>query len=138
MTQPSAGRGNPLAGQVAACGYCLAAGGCGAWAASTLCENRKGTTLMTKCAVSLVAGAMALVSLTGAVYDTLHESQKGFISKRVFEDHIRELNEDFYDAVESGNDSDNYFVLFMDTAKAFDSIAHAFIIAAIQRTGLLT
>ena len=82
-------------------------------------------------------GAQAVVvSITGAVYDSLHESQKGFISGRVFEDHIRELNEDFYDAVESDEGGPNYFVLFMDTAKAFDSIDHDFIIEAIKRSGL--
>ena len=83
--------------------------------------------------------AKAVVSaITPALLATLHPSQKGFIQGRNFEDHICELNEKFYKMVEDGEEGEegeNFFILFMDTAKAFDSIDHAFIHEAIRRTG---
>ena len=81
--------------------------------------------------------AKAVVSaITPALLATLHPSQKGFIQGRNFVDHICELNEKFYEMVEEGEEGDNFFILFMDTAKAFDSIDHIFIHEAIRRTGL--
>jgi endonuclease/exonuclease/phosphatase family metal-dependent hydrolase len=78
--------------------------------------------------------AQAVVNaVTPALYATLDWAQKGFISLRVFEDHIRKLNEDFYSAVE---DKSDFYVLFMDTAKAFDSVDHDFIIASLRHLGL--
>ena len=87
--------------------------------------------------------AKAIVAaITPALLVMLHRSQKGFISTRVFEDHIRDLNERFYEMAE-GTDPPgslpsgrNLYVLFMDTAKAFDSIDHVFVHEAIRRTGL--
>ena len=77
-----------------------------------------------------------VAAITPALLATLHASQKGFVKGRHFEDHIRELNENFYAMLEDGEEGDNYFILFMDTAKAFDSIDHCFIHEAIRRTGL--
>lgn len=76
-----------------------------------------------------------VASITPALLDTLHGSQKGFILGRHFEDHIRDLNDHFYEIVEADGE-DNLFILFMDTAKAFDSIDHEFIHASILRSGL--
>ena len=76
-------------------------------------------------------------AVTPALCATLHTAQKGFVWGRTFEDHIRWLNERFYSVAESkGVDVGNFFVLFMDTAKAFDSIDHAFIHEAVRRSGL--
>jgi hypothetical protein len=47
-------------------------------------------------------------------------------------DHVWELNDNFYSAVE---DEEPYYSLFMDTAKAFDSIHHDFIIAILDKQG---
>jgi ribonuclease HI len=81
--------------------------------------------------------AKAVVSaITPALLATLHHSQKGFVKGRAFEDHIRELNERFYEIAEDEDRLENLFILFMDTAKAFDSIDHDFIHVAIRRTGL--
>lgn len=76
-----------------------------------------------------------VAAITPALLSTLHHSQKGFVKGRCFEDHIRDLNERFYEVVE-GDGDDNLFILFMDTAKAFDSIDHDFIHEAIKRSGL--
>ena len=80
-------------------------------------------------------------SVSDFLFRTLLPNQKGFIPGRSFEDHIRELNELFYKMVESEptsflNSTDNFFVLFMDTAKAFDSVDHSFILESIKRIGL--
>ena len=82
--------------------------------------------------------AQAVVNaITPYLYECLHPSQKGFIPRRVFEDHIRAINEAFYSVVEGDEDDGaNLFILFMDTAKAFDSIDHSFIKTALKRTGL--
>ena len=77
-----------------------------------------------------------MIAITPYLYDCLHASQKGFISRRVFEDHIRAINEAFYSIAEGDADGeDNLFILFMDTAKAFDSIDHAFIMTALKADG---
>ena len=41
-------------------------------------------------------------AITPALCHVLHGSQKGFIEGRIFEEHIRELNEQFYTVVEEG------------------------------------
>ena len=64
----------------------------------------------------------------------LHPAQKGSIRGYQGQDHIKELTEEFYKAVESP--TDQYHVLFADTKKAFDSIHHRFIFAAMVRLGL--
>ena len=77
-------------------------------------------------------------AITPYLYETLEWAQKGFISKRAFEDHIRAINDAFYKVVEGheGAEEDNLYILFMDTAKAFDSIDHDFIMTALRRAGL--
>ena len=82
----------------------------------------------------IIAQAVVL-AITPCLYDSLEWAQKGFISGRAFEDHIRHLNDVFYKAVE-GDADENLFILFMDTAKAFDSVDHSFIMTALKRTGL--
>ena len=80
--------------------------------------------------------AKAIVeAIIPAVCAVLQNSQKGFIKGRFFEEHIRALNEKFYEIAESDEAGENLFILFMDTAKAFDSIDHAFIVTALRRTG---
>ena len=46
------------------------------------------------------------------------------------------MNEHFYEIVEGSNPLAEYYILFMDTAKAFDSIDHDFIHVAVERAGL--
>jgi hypothetical protein len=47
-------------------------------------------------------------------------------------DHLHDLNANYYDKVQANLD---YFILFMDNAKAFDSIHHDFILAALSKQG---
>ena len=60
-------------------------------------------------------------------------AQKGFVPGRVGGDHIRTLNRNFYGCLHRDS---NYFVLFMDTKKAFDSISHDFIHAVLEKYGM--
>ena len=75
--------------------------------------------------------------VVAAVVDTLGDfllpQQKGFVPGRNGADHIRDLNEAFYSAVEN---NENGFALFLDTKKAFDSIYHDFIITILDHIGL--
>ena len=81
--------------------------------------------------------AKAIVGvITPALLYILHPSQKGFVKGRHFEEHIRDLNDRFYEIVEGGDLGSDMFILFMDTAKAFDSIDHDFIFESIRRIGL--
>jgi hypothetical protein len=58
--------------------------------------------------------------------------QRMFLPGRHMTDHLHELNSNYYHNVQSDLD---YFVLFADNAKAFDSIHHDFIIAALTKQG---
>ena len=71
-----------------------------------------------------------------ALKEFIHSTQKGFIPDRESGDHIRELNELFYKALEV-NDSE-LFVLFVDTQKAFDSVDHDFLNAVLGKIGFPT
>ena len=60
----------------------------------------------------------------------LHTNQKGFIPGRNGLDHIRAITERYYTALDS---KQQYFILFLDTRKAFDSIHHTFIHATLRK-----
>jgi hypothetical protein len=75
-----------------------------------------------------------LKCITEALQDFLHPSQKGFIPGRDGADHIRRLNELFYSSVEDMREE--FFSLFVDTEKAFDSIDHEFLFAVLGKIGL--
>ena len=84
-----------------------------------------------------------VLSIGLTLFAHLHKAQKGFVPGRVFEEHLRELNEFFYSMVEGLDDplnplfnGRNFFILFMDTAKAFDSVDHSFILESIRRIGM--
>jgi ribonuclease HI len=75
-------------------------------------------------------------AITPYLQDVLDHSQQGFIPGRSGGRHIRAINDRFYSAVQDPDKQRTSFLLFLDTAKAFDSIDHAFIIAAIKRLDL--
>ena len=72
---------------------------------------------------------LLLTPTTDMVVDT---SQQGFISGRLMSKHLFDLNQRFYDAWKN---EEEYYVLFTDNAKAFDSIYHDFILKVLQKQG---
>jgi ribonuclease HI/exonuclease III len=69
--------------------------------------------------------ARALVILITPIVDTLiDKAQQGFIKGRRMANHLYALNKVFYD---NWSANDEYYVLFTDNAKAFDSIQHDFL-----------
>ena len=71
------------------------------------------------------------------VKQALHKAQKGSLSGYQGYDHIHDITTAFYTAHEDVN-SPNYYNLYVDTKKAFDSIHHQFLVKAVQRLGLPT
>ena len=74
-------------------------------------------------------------AITPAIDHIVSPEQKGFIPGRQGADHIRTLNEDFYSAAMRKR---SHYILFLDTAKAFDSIDHVYIFALLRRVGMPT
>ena len=70
------------------------------------------------------------------IQERLHKAQKGSIAGRQGADHIREITEQFYEAAETSSAKSNFFAFFIDTRKAFDSVRHNFIYAALRHMGL--
>jgi ribonuclease HI len=90
----------------------------------TNCDNR-------------ILAKVLVAAITPALSDPnsgIHQAQKGGISGRQGLDHVRELSEKFYSAAEG--ERDPYYLMFMDTKKAFDSIHHSFIFAVLAHFGL--
>ena len=72
-------------------------------------------------------------TIAPSLADVLHSSQKGFVPGRVGTDHIEALTNSYYSNLSKNK---QYYILFLDTAKAFDSIDHAFIHACLAKIGL--
>jgi hypothetical protein len=79
----------------------------------------------------LVARIMFL-AVVDAAQHLIGDYQKMFLPGRKMTDHLYDLNASYYSAVQKKLD---FFVLFTDNAKAFDSIHHDFIIATITKQG---
>ena len=77
--------------------------------------------------------ARALVLLVTPTADSVTDlAQQGFICGRLMSKHLLDLNQRFYDAWQTGEE---YFVLFTDNSKAFDSIHHDFILKVLRKQG---
>ena len=72
-------------------------------------------------------------SITPAVQKILHNSQKGFIPGRQGSEHIESIVNTYYSKLEKEK---QHYLLFLDTAKAFDSIDHKFIIRVLEKIGM--
>ncbi len=79
----------------------------------------------------LVARVLFL-AVAGASQKLIGDYQKMFLPTRQMTDHLRSLNANYYQMVQ---DKLDYFVLFTDNAKAFDSIHHDFILASLNKQG---
>ena len=80
----------------------------------------------------IVAGVVAdcIMPALDAIIET---RQKGFIRGRRGEDNIIELTDTFYNKL---NKQKQHYFLFIDTAKAFDSLDHDFLFAVLETIGL--
>ena len=90
----------------------------------TNCDNR-------------ILAKIVVHSITPALTDPrvgIHQDQKGGIAGRQGTEHVHGLSEKFYKAAEGGPTP--YYLLFMDTKKAFDSIHHEFIFAVLEHFGM--
>ena len=77
--------------------------------------------------------AKALVyCISDSVDEFIGDEQQLFIRGRQMSRHILDLNKLYYTAV---NDEEQFYILFMDTAKAFDSIDHDFIFEVLEKQG---
>jgi hypothetical protein len=79
----------------------------------------------------LVARVLFL-AVADASQKLIGDYQKMFLPTRRMSDHLRSLNAKYYQMVQ---DKLDYFVLFTDNAKAFDSIHHDFILASLNKQG---
>lgn len=84
-----------------------------------------------------IVAKVVTAAILPALQRKLRACQKGSISGRRGDEHIRELNEAFYKAVEDAS-SEDLFCMFVDTKKAFDSIHHTFIYEALRKIGMPT
>ena len=79
----------------------------------------------------LVARTLFL-AVVDASQKLIGDYQRMFLPGRRMTDHLYDLNGSYYRKVQENLD---YFILFTDNAKAFDSIHHDFIIAALTKQG---
>ena len=59
--------------------------------------------------------------------------QRGFVRGRRGDDNIHEITNTFYDHL---NTQSQHFFLFIDTAKAFDSVDHNYLLSVLAKTGM--
>ena len=73
-----------------------------------------------------------VICLVDAAQDLIGPHQKMFLPGRESTDHIFSLNEEFYS---HWREQKEFFVLFTDNCKAFDSIDHSFILKTLVKQG---
>jgi hypothetical protein len=66
-----------------------------------------------------------------AVLELIHPAQKGFLWGKNGADHTLDLNTYFYEGIRTKRAR---FIFFLDTAKAFDSIDHDWILSVLRKT----
>jgi ribonuclease HI len=80
----------------------------------------------------IIASCLAAV-LTPVLQTFLEKAQKGFCPGRVGTEHVHGLTEEFYGALTK---KQQMYLLSLDTARAFDSISHAFIRKLLPHIGM--
>ena len=79
-----------------------------------------------------IVARVLFLAVAEASQKLIGDYQRMFLPGRRMIDHLRDLNTNYYDKVQANLD---YFILFMDNAKAFDSIHHDFILATLAKQG---
>ena len=87
---------------------------------------------VTDAANRIVASCLA-TALTPALQDFIEQTQKGFVPGRVGTEHVHGLTNEFYAALSKKK---QLYLLSLDTARAFDSISHAFIRKLLAHIGM--
>jgi len=73
-------------------------------------------------------------ALSGPIYEILSKSQAGFIPGRSIEENINFFNKRLYSATETGRGA--FHALFLDFAKAFDSISRKYLLSLLKKIGV--
>jgi hypothetical protein len=79
-----------------------------------------------------IVARVLFLAVVDASQKLIGDYQRMFLPGRRMTDHLRDINENYYQKVQDNLD---YFILFTDNAKAFDSIHHDFIIATLVKQG---
>jgi ribonuclease HI len=80
-----------------------------------------------------IVASLIARAISPALEAILLQEQKGFIPGRLGSDHIHNLTHRYYSSL---SQKAQYYILFLDTAKAFDSLDHSFIIKTLHKIGL--
>jgi ribonuclease HI len=80
-----------------------------------------------------IIARVAAYIISPSLSKQLHPNQKGFVPGRQGSEHIHDLNEEFYSAIEEER---NQFILSIDTKKAFDSIHVDYLHAVLRALNL--
>jgi ribonuclease HI len=79
-----------------------------------------------------IVASAALGCVIGAVSSFIGADQKLFLPGRHMTDHVRDINSHYYSSLSK---QQQLYVLFLDTAKAFDSIHHDYLIQVLRKQG---
>jgi len=79
-----------------------------------------------------IVARVLFLAVVDASQKLIGNYQRMFLPGRRMTDHLHDINKNYYHKVQEDED---YFILFTDNAKAFDSIHHDFIVAALSKQG---
>ena len=79
-----------------------------------------------------IVARVLFLAVVDASQKLIGDYQKMFLPGRRMTDHLHDLNDRYYRKIQKNLD---YFILFTDNAKAFDSIHHDFITATLTKQG---
>ena len=85
-------------------------------------------------AANRIVASIIRHSITPSIAEIIDPNQNGFLPSRKMEDNIEFFNENFYKALEIGDDI--YSIILFDFAKAFDSCSHGALLGVLEAIGL--